>query len=257
MLMIRGCRFDMTGPSTQALPKFLAETKYQNITSKHETVFQKAFHTDLSFFEWLPQHPQHVKSLGNLMALDRPTYWVDSYPVAELLGSLATKPEKAVLVDIGGGFGQQAVAFRNKFPDLPGRVVVQDIPSTLAGAKPVQGVEFMEYDFFGAQSITDAKLYYLRHVLHDWPDAECVRILKNVIRAMGPESRLIIDDVVMLERGAHWQATFMDLLMMNNLGALERTRVEWDALLDQAGLKVIDVHQYDPKMQSVLITVPK
>ncbi len=219
-------------------------------------MFQKAFDTDLSFFEWLPQHPKHIKSLGHLMALDRPTHWVDDYPV-EKLGSLATSRDKAILVDIGGGFGQQAVAFRNKFPDLPGRVVVQDIPSTLAGARPVPGIEFMEYDFFSAQPIADAKLYYLRHVLHDWPDAECVRILKIVIRAMGPESRLIIDDVVMPERGAPWQATYMDLSMMNNLGALERTRPEWDALLDQAGLKVIDVHQYDPKMQSVLITVPK
>ena len=256
MLTVRALRFDATGPSTQALPAFLAETKYQNITSKHQTVFQKAFHTDLSFFEWAPQNPQHMESLGHVMALNRHTDWVDDYP-GEKLGSLATSPDKAVLVDIGGGFGQQAAAFRRKFPDLAGRVVVQDIPSTLAGAQPVRDIEFMEYNFFCPQPIADAKLYYLRHVLHDWPDAECVRILKNVMSAMGPESRLIIDEVVMPERGAPWQSAFMDLLMMNTLGALERTRHEWDALFDQAGLKVIDVHQYDPKMQCVLITVPK
>ena len=247
----------MTGPCTQALPNFLAETKYRNIVSKHQTVFQKAFHTDLSFFEWLPQHPQHTKSLGHLMALDRSSHWVDRYPVVEKFGSLATGPEKAILVDVGGSFGQQAVAFRNKFPDCPGRVIVQDIPATLTSAQPVRGVEFMAHDFFGAQPIVDAKLYYLRHVLHDWPDAECVRILKNIIPAMGPESRLIIDDIVMPERGVPWASAFLDMLMMNNLGALERTRPEWNALLDQAGLKIIDVHQYDPKMQCVIITVAK
>ncbi len=247
----------MTNPATQAMPEFLAETKYQDITSKSKTVFQKAFGTDLSFFEWLPQYPKHMKSLGHLMALDRTEQWVDDYAVEEKLGCLITKPDQAVLVDVGGGFGQQAVAFRNKFPGLPGRVVVQDIPSTLANASPVEGVEFMAHDFFGAQPIAGAKIYYLRHVLHDWPDAECVRILRNIIPAMGAESRLIIDDVVLPERGVPWQSAFMDLLMMNCLGALERTRPEWEALLDQAGLRLLDVHQYDPKMQCVLVTVPK
>ena len=75
--------------------------------------------------------------------------------------------------------------------------------------------------------------------------------------AMGPESRLIIDEVLMPEQGAPWQSAFLDMLMMHTLGALERTRHEWDALLNQAGLKVIDVHQYNPKMHCVLITVPK
>lgn len=246
----------MTGPATQALPEFLAETKYQNITSKYKTVFQKAFNTDLSMFEWMPQHPEHMKSLGQLMALDRPTHWVDTYPI-ENLGSLTASPDKPVLVDIGGGFGQQAIAFRNKFPHLAGRIVVQDIPSTLAGAQPTPGIEFVHHDFFGPQSIKGAKLYYLRHVLHDWPDAECIRILRNVIPVMGPDSCLIIDEVVLPETAVPWQAAFMDLLMMNNLAGVERTRAEWESLMEQAGLKIVEVHQYDPKMQSVIVTVPK
>lgn len=249
-------RFDVTGPATQALPEFLKETKYQNITSKYNTVFQKAFNTDLSMFEWMPQHPEHMKSLGQLMALDRPTHWVDNYPI-ENLGSLTDTPDKPVLVDIGGGFGQQAIAFRNKFPHLSGRIIVQDIPSTLAGAQPTPGIEFVHHDFFGPQPIKGAKLYYLRHVLHDWPDAESIRILRNVIPSMGPDSRLIIDEVVLPETAVPWQAAFMDLLMMNNLAGVERTRAEWESLMDQAGLKIVEVHQYDFKMQSVIVTVPK
>ena len=127
----------------------------------------------------------------------------------------------------------------------------------MGAAQPVRDIEYMEYGFFKAEPIADAKLYYLRHVLHDWPDAECVWILKNVMAAMGPESRLIIDEVLMLEQGAPWQSAVLDMQMMHSLGALERTRHEWDALLDQAVLKVIDVHQYNPKLNCVLITVPK
>ena len=94
-------------------------------------------------------------------------------------------------------------------------------------------------------------------MLHDWPDAECLRILRNVIPAMGPESRLIIDDVVLPETAVPWQAAYMDLLMMNSLAGAERTRAEWESLLDQAGLRIVEVHQYDPKMQCVIVTVPK
>ncbi|KAK4679817.1 hypothetical protein QC764_207430 [Podospora pseudoanserina] len=249
--------FDIPGPCTQAMPDFLAETKYENITSNKQTVFQKAFNTDLTLFEWMPQHPKHMKSLGHLMALERPVHWVDKYPVEERLGSLATKPDEAVLVDIGGGFGQQAIAFKAKFPNLPGRVIVQDIPQTLAGARPVPGIEFVEHDFFGPQTVKGAKLYYLRHVLHDWPDKESLQILKNIIPAMGPDSCLIIDDVVLPEMGVPWQSAYMDLIMMNSLGGVERTKPEWEALLSEAGLKIVEIHQYDSKMQSIIVTVPK
>ncbi|CAP73355.1 uncharacterized protein PODANS_2_7430 [Podospora anserina S mat+] len=251
------CSFDIPGPCTQAMPDFLAETKYQNITSNKQTVFQKAFDTDLTLFEWMPQHPKHMKSLGHLMALERPVHWVDKYPVEERLGSLATKPDEAVLVDVGGGFGQQAIAFKAKFPNLPGRVIVQDIPQTLAGARPVPGIEFVEHDFFGPQTVKGAKLYYLRHVLHDWPDKESLQILKNIIPAMGPDSCLIIDDVVLPEMGVPWQSAYMDLIMMNSLGGVERTKPEWEALLSEAGLKIVEIHQYDSKMQSIIVTVPK
>lgn len=49
----------------------------------------------------------------------------------------------------------------------------------------------------------------------------------------------------------------MDLTMMAVLGAKERTRSEFGAILDAAGLKIVDVHQYDVKTTSVILAVPK
>ncbi|KAL2131432.1 hypothetical protein VTI74DRAFT_5122 [Chaetomium olivicolor] len=248
---------DVPGACTQAMPDFLAETNYQDIVSDKHTVFQKALKTDLTFFEWARQNPKHLSSLGHLMALQRPTFWVDNYPAEQKLGPLTPSPNTPILVDVGGGFGQQAIAFLDKFPHLAGSIVVQDIPETLAGARPIPGIKFVEHDFFGPQTITGARLYYLRHILHDWPDAACVKILQNIIPAMGPDSRIIIDELVMPEMGVPWQSAYLDLLMMNTLGGVERTKPEWEALLHQAGLKILEIYQYDSKMQCVIVTVPK
>ncbi|KAE8131378.1 Demethylsterigmatocystin 6-O-methyltransferase [Aspergillus pseudotamarii] len=248
--------FDISGPCTQILPDFLAERDYQDITSNKDCVFQKAFGSDLTLFEWMPQHPKHMESLGHLMALQRPASWVDHFPVLEELGDFPD-PDKVLMVDIGGGFGQQSKALRAKFPNLPGRVIVQDIPQTLANAQPVAGVEFMEHNFFEPQPIQNAKFYYLRHVFHDWPDEQCVLILKQIIQAMGPESQILIDEMVIPGTGVPWQAAFTDLLMMNSLGGVERTRAEWDDLMEQAGLEIIQSKVYDTKEQAILVAVPK
>ncbi|KKK22285.1 aflO/ omtB/ dmtA/ O-methyltransferase B [Aspergillus ochraceoroseus] len=248
--------FDISGPCTQILPDYLAERNYQDITSNKDCVFQKAFNTDVTMFEWMPQYPKHMQSLGHLMALKRPVVWVDYFPVLEELGDFPG-PDKALMVDVGGGFGQQSKALRAKFPNLAGRVIVQDIPQTLAGAQPAEGVEFIAHNFFEPQPIQGAKFYYLRHVFHDWPDEQCVQILKQIIPVMGPHSCILIDEVVIPAVGVPWQAAFMDILMMDSLGGVERTRAEWDNLMEQAGLKIIKSYQYDGIEQAIMMAVRK
>jgi demethylsterigmatocystin 6-O-methyltransferase len=81
--------------------------------------------------------------------------------------------------------------------------------------------------------------------------------LKAIIPAMGPHSRIIIDEVVLPDIGVPWQAAYMDITMMSSLGGIERTKMEWESLMGQAGLKILDIHTYDPKMQSVIVAVPK
>jgi demethylsterigmatocystin 6-O-methyltransferase len=199
-----------------------------------------------------------MKSLGHLMALQRGNDWIESFPVEKEIGSFSAEPEKAILVDVGGGFGQQAITFKTKFPNLPGRIIVQDIPSTLDQAKPVDGIEFLVHDFFQPQPIQEAKFYYFRHVLHNWTEADCIKILQATIPALGPDSRIVIDEVVLPDTGVPWQAAYLDITMMSTFGSVERTKTEWESLLHQAGLKIVDIHNYDDtKMQSVIVAVPK
>ena len=79
--------------------------------------------------------------------------WLDFYPVEKNLGAGARPDKDAIMfVDVGGGFGQEAVALKKRHPNLPGRFVVQDLPYAIAGLK-LDGIEAMVHDFFQPQPI--------------------------------------------------------------------------------------------------------
>jgi len=103
-----------------------------------------------------------------------------------------------------------------------------------------------------------ARAYYLRNILHDWPDEKCVQVLRNLIPAMSKDSTILIDEMIIPSQGAHWRQTQMDLLMMANAAAVERTEKEWRALLESAGMKIKKIYRYTEELQdSIIVAVPK
>jgi hypothetical protein len=52
------------------------------------------------------------------------------------------------------------------------------------------------HDFFEPQPITDASVFFLRFVTHDWPDSYTKRIMKRLRAAAQPSTKLIISDFV-------------------------------------------------------------
>ena len=79
--------------------------------------------------------------------------WFEFYPVEERLASGAdASPDAVAMVDVGGGFGHQAIRLKEKFPNFPGRFVVQDLAHALP-ADPPKEVEFQAHDFTEPQPI--------------------------------------------------------------------------------------------------------
>ena len=87
------------------------------------------------------------------------------------------------------------------------RVIVQDINveglsmgrDIVAKDPQLKGhVEFMEHSIFNPQPIA-ADVYLFRHVLHDWPDADCVKILKALVPALKEGARVLLSEGVMKE----------------------------------------------------------
>jgi demethylsterigmatocystin 6-O-methyltransferase len=84
--------------------------------------------------------------------------WLSVFPVEKEIGSWSATPEKAVFVDVGGGYGHQCKAFKAKYPDLPGRIILQDLPQTLERVQPIPGVEAIAQNFFEPQVIEGTTL---------------------------------------------------------------------------------------------------
>ncbi len=83
-----------------------------------------------------------------------------------------------------------------------------------------------------------ADYYFLRRILHDWPDDSCVEILRRQVEAMKPKSKILIVDFVMDEINAPKYKSASDLLMCFLLGGAERTERQWKKLLAAADSKL-------------------
>ena len=57
------------------------------------------------------------------------------------------------------------------------------------------------HDFFTPQPVKDADVYFFRHIIHNWPDLYCIKILRNLVPALKNGARVLINDGVAPEPG--------------------------------------------------------
>ena len=174
--------------------------------------------------------------------------WFEFFPVEN---RLHTSPDRVALVDIGGGIGYDVRQLSNKFPQLPGELVVQDLPQVIDDIREAlpTGVTAMKYDMFTEQPIKGAKAYYMCTVLHDWPDPQALVALKRIHDAMDKDSILLLNENTLPDANVTPYSAHLDFTMMEVFASLERTEKQWVDLLAEAGFKVQQV--WKPTTQSV------
>ncbi|ROV87607.1 hypothetical protein VSDG_09608 [Cytospora chrysosperma] len=248
--------FYLSAPPFQAIPKFLKENDLKCPHDRTHTPFQLAFDTKRSMFEWFSEHPENLEHFNSYMALSRKQSrlsWLSVYPVdAEAAGWPTEQP---LFVDVGGALGYQCAKFKEKFPGLRGRVILQDLPHSIARALCTPGVENMAHNFFDPQPVIGAKFYYLAAVLHDQPPQQVRRLLENTKAAMAPGSRLLIDEMMIPEVSVSAEAASRDLTVLSCLASKERTEAEWRELLDDVGLDLVHTYTYNPVTYETLMDV--
>ncbi|KAI0206668.1 S-adenosyl-L-methionine-dependent methyltransferase [Astrocystis sublimbata] len=253
--------FSAIAPAINALPEFLQENKYANMTDSSRVPWYQSHDTQEPIFSWINERPEVLKNFMGWMAGQRdglPTFLdVVDFEAEFAQGTEASTP---VLVDVGGSMGHQCLAVRQRYPSLVGRIVLQDLPETIekVQASPLpgfEGVETMAHDFFTPQTLRGARTYYLRNVLHDWPDDKCVEILQNLKPAMTAESRILVDEMILPERDAPWRATQQDFIMGAVLAAQERSLGEWERLFERAGFKIERMWKYTEELSDHVIVL--
>jgi hypothetical protein len=259
------------------LPKFLRETSYRNVSDSTHCPWHLAHNTTQSPFLWLRNHPADMDYFLTWMTAQRegmPT-WLEVFPFEKKLCQ-NLEPETPLFVDIGGGVGHQCLALKDKHSQVSGRVILQDLPQVIEQAMAGAGIEPMAYDFWTPQPIKGlskntapcwllwliehlgARAYYMRNIMHDWPDDACIKILQNTMSAMTADSVILIDEMIIPETNAHWRATQLDITLMACLAAQERTKKQWHRLLKAAGLDILDIYTYTAELQdSIIVAAPQ
>ncbi|KAF4228493.1 hypothetical protein CNMCM8980_001761 [Aspergillus fumigatiaffinis] len=194
---------------------------------------------DKSLFDILEEEPRRLEIFKNAMkslAVPVSAYRFDK---------LQPGRDDILLVDVGGGRGHTIQEICSSYPNINGRLVLQDLKGTFNELKTDEfdgRVEFQPYNFLeGIQPVQGAAAYLYKLVFHDWSDAYCHRILANLAPSMSRNSRLLICDKILPERSPDSHHVLSDINMLFIAGK-ERTGTEWSQLLDKAGYVLTKIH---------------
>ena len=205
----------------------LGELEYSVRTG--EPAFERIF--GQRFFDYLGGHAEDAAVFN--AAMTQGVAWTSAALVAAYDFSGFER-----LVDLGGGEGALLRDILSATPGLRG--VLFDLPQAVARAPEILSgeiaarCEIVAGNFF--VSVPDgADAYLLKGIIHDWPDEDAAKILRNTRRAIRPGGTLLlienIVDPTARPRG------MMELLMLV-LGGRERTEADFRSLLASTGFAI-------------------
>lgn len=107
-----------------------------------------------TFFEVISQDPRRIQQFNIAMSTQDFTLPVlGMYPFGTELASASDLENRALIVDIGGGRGQSLLQIKEKWPDLKGRLILEDRPMVLNSFPDLPGIEKLPHDFFTEQPV--------------------------------------------------------------------------------------------------------
>jgi hypothetical protein len=210
--------------------------EYMHSLETGKTAFEKAF--GMPAFDYLAQHPEEAANFTQAMIGvhgDEPPAVAAAYDFSGF----------GTVVDVGGASGNMLVEILNRSPgprgvlfDLPH--VVGDAPERfraqgLGDRVRVEGGSFFDFVPAGGDA------YVVSHVIHDWSEPQCLTILANCRKAMKPDAKLLIVEMVLPAGDEMHPGKLLDMTMLVMPGGQERTEAEYAALLDKGGFHLTRV----------------
>lgn len=160
------------------------------------------------------------------------------------------------ICDVGGGQGYLLCRLLAAHDHLEGTVlerpeVVEEEADHWAPELDVEDrCTYVAGDMFEAVPAADA--YFLKNVLQDWSDEECVEILSTIRRSAPADASVFIVKRLLPSPGETGPAIPSDIHMMAVTGGRERTEAEYQALLNQADWTFVKTWNTDEGGYSVI-----
>jgi precorrin-6B methylase 2 len=148
------------------------------------------------------------------------------------------------VVDVGGGLGTLLLEVLSRYPALRGTLfdrpsVIAQAEAVLAAAPERPRMALRAGDFFEALP-SQADAYVVKHVLHNWDDAQAERLLRHCVSGLRAGGKVLIVEGLLLPGNIRDATRLFDLEMFVLCGAgRERTKPEFRGLLARAGLRLV------------------
>lgn len=192
----------------------------------------------MPIFDWLAKHPEEASMFSETMV---GIHGAEPPAVAAAYDFSAS----TTIVDVGGATGHLLTTILGRYPgsrgilyDLPH--VVRDAP-TLIQARGLTNRVTIEPGSFFERVPSSGDAYLLSHIIHDWTEDQCLTILGHCRRAMNPDSRLLIIEMVLPSGDTPHPGKMLDMMMLVGPGGQERTEKEYGTLLGKAKLRLTRV----------------
>jgi len=185
-------------------------------------------------FEYLRQHPEEARvfdgAMTNLSMIDGPAV-AEAYDFSGIHS----------IVDVAGGHGLLLATIMTRNPHLKG--TLYEVPHVLEGCRTGPLTPVMDRctlasgDMFTSVP-AGADAYLMKHIIHDWPDDMCIKILKACRKGVKPAGKLLVVDCVIQPGNDFSPGKFLDLQMLIFPGGCERTDKQFRDLFAASGWRV-------------------
>lgn len=147
----------------------------------------------------------------------------------------------STLVNVAGGTGQCLKLIISKYPSIKG--INFDLPHVIENSPPIPGVEHIGGNMF--EGVPQGDAIMLKAICHNWSDEKAIELLSNCHKALPPNGKVIVGDLIVPEDPEPTNdckmISILDNIMFITPGGRERTEKQFESLGKRSGFSRFQV----------------